>query len=230
MINVDDKKHALVLFSGGLDSTTVLSYALSKKYKIIALTINYKQRHCYEIEASKKIVKKYHNIKHIIFDIDLTKIGGSALTDSNIDVPNKNTTGIPVTYVPARNTIFLSIAASYAERHMIRDIFIGVNAIDYSGYPDCRPEFIKSYEQMINIGTKSGSEGSAFKIHAPLINLSKSEIITMGTSLGVDYKDTVSCYALNEKGEACGECDSCAFRRQGFADAGIDDPTIYEKK
>ena len=230
MINVDDKKHALVLFSGGLDSTTVLSYALSKKYKIIALTINYKQRHCYEIEASKKIIKKYHNINHIIFDIDLSKIGGSALTDSNIDVPNKNTTGIPVTYVPARNTIFLSIAASYAERHMIRDIFIGVNAIDYSGYPDCRPEFIKSYEQMINIGTKSGSEGSAFKIHAPLINLSKSEIITMGMSLGIDYKDTVSCYALNEKGEACGECDSCAFRRQGFADAGIDDPTIYEKK
>jgi len=227
---VDDKKHALVLFSGGLDSTTVLSYALSKKYKIIALTINYKQRHCYEIEASKKIIKKYHNINHIIFDIDLSKIGGSALTDSNIDVPNKNTIGIPVTYVPARNTIFLSIAASYAERHMIRDIFIGVNAIDYSGYPDCRSEFIKSYEQMINIGTKSGSEGSAFKIHAPLINLSKSEIITMGTSLGIDYKDTVSCYALNEKGEACGECDSCAFRRQGFADAGIDDPTIYEKK
>ena len=230
MINVDDKKHALVLFSGGLDSTTVLSYALSKKYKIIALTINYKQRHCYEIEASKKIVKKYHNIKHIIFDIDLTKIGGSALTDNSIDVPNKNTIGIPVTYVPARNTIFLSIAASFAEKYMIRDIFIGVNAIDYSGYPDCRPEFIKSYEQMINIGTKSGSEGSAFKIHAPLINLSKSEIITMGTSLGIDYKDTVSCYALNEKGEACGECDSCAFRRQGFADAGIDDPTIYEKK
>ena len=189
---MDDKKHALVLFSGGLDSTTVLSYALSKKYKIIALTINYKQRHCYEIEASKRIIKIYHYINHIIFDIDLSKIGGSALTDSNIDVPNKNTTGIPVTYVPARNTIFLSIAASYAERHMIRDIFIGVNAIDYSGYPDCRPEFIKSYEQMINIGTKSGSEGSAFKIHAPLINLSKSEIITMGTSLGIDYKDTVS--------------------------------------
>ena len=209
---MDDKKHALVLFSGGLDSTTVLSYALSKKYKIIALTINYKQRHCYEIEASKKIIKKYHNINHIIFDIDLSKIGGSALTDSNIDVPNKNTTGIPVTYVPARNTIFLSIAASYAERHMIRDIFIGVNAIDYSGYPDCRPEFIKSYEQMINIGTKSGSEGSAFKIHAPLINLSKSEIITMGTSIGIDDKDTVSCFAVNEKGEACGECDACAFR------------------
>ena len=145
-------------------------------------------------------------------------------------MPNKNTTGIPVTYVPARNTIFLSIAASYAEKYMIRDIFIGVNAIDYSGYPDCRPEFIKSYEQTINIGTKSGSEGSPFKIHTPLINLTKSEIITLGTTLGVDYKDTVSCYSLNEKGEACGECDSCAFRRQGFVDAGIDDPTIYEKK
>ncbi len=230
MINVDDKKHALVLFSGGLDSTTVLSYALSKKYEIIALTINYKQRHCYEIEASKKIVKKYHNINHIIFDIDLSKIGGSALTDNSIDVPNKNTTGIPVTYVPARNTIFLSIAASFAEKYMIRDIFIGVNAIDYSGYPDCRPEFIKSYEEMINIGTKAGSEGLPFKIHAPLINLSKSEIIRLGTTLSVDYKDTVSCYSLNEKGEACGECDSCSFRRQGFADAGIDDPTVYEKK
>ena len=230
MINVDDKKHALVLFSGGLDSTTVLLYALSKKYEIIALTINYKQRHCYEIEASKKIVKKYHNINHIIFDIDLSKIGGSALTDNSIDVPNKNTTGIPVTYVPARNTIFLSIAASFAEKYMIRDIFIGVNAIDYSGYPDCRPEFIKSYEEMINIGTKAGSEGLPFKIHAPLINLSKSEIITLGTTLSVDYKDTVSCYSLNEKGEACGECDSCSFRRQGFADAGIDDPTVYEKK
>ena len=230
MINVDDKKHALVLFLGGLDSTTVLSYALSKKYEIIALTINYKQRHCYEIEASKKIVKKYHNINHIIFDIDLSKIGGSALTDNSIDVPNKNTTGIPVTYVPARNTIFLSIAASFAEKYMIRDIFIGVNAIDYSGYPDCRPEFIKSYEEMINIGTKAGSEGLPFKIHAPLINLSKSEIIRLGTTLSVDYKDTVSCYSLNEKGEACGECDSCSFRRQGFADAGIDDPTVYEKK
>ena len=230
MINVDDKKHALVLFSGGLDSTTVLLYALSKKYEIIALTINYKQRHCYEIEASKKIVKKYHNINHIIFDIDLSKIGGSALTDNSIDVPNKNTTGIPVTYVPARNTIFLSIAASFAEKYMIRDIFVGVNAIDYSGYPDCRPEFIKSYEEMINIGTKAGSEGLPFKIHAPLINLSKSEIITLGTTLSVDYKDTVSCYSLNEKGEACGECDSCSFRRQGFADAGIDDPTVYEKK
>ena len=230
MINVDDKKHALVLFSGGLDSTTVLSYALSKKYEIIALTINYKQRHCYEIEASKKIVKKYRNINHIIFDIDLSKIGGSALTDNSIDVPNKNTTGIPVTYVPARNTIFLSIAASFAEKYMIRDIFVGVNAIDYSGYPDCRPEFIKSYEEMINIGTKAGSEGLPFKIHAPLINLSKSEIITLGTTLRVDYRDTVSCYSLNEKGEACGECDSCSFRRQGFADAGIDDPTVYEKK
>ena len=230
MINVDDKKRALVLFSGGLDSTTVLSYALSKKYEIIALTINYKQRHCYEIEASKKIVKKYRGINHIIFDIDLSKIGGSALTDNSIDVPNKNTTGIPVTYVPARNTIFLSIAASFAEKYMIRDIFVGVNAIDYSGYPDCRPEFIKSYEEMINIGTKAGSEGLSFKIHAPLINLSKSEIITLGTTLRVDYKDTVSCYSLNEKGEACGECDSCSFRRQGFADAGIDDPTVYEKK
>jgi len=229
-MNVVDSKNALVLFSGGLDSTTTLIYALSKSFNVIALTINYKQRHCYEIEASKKIVDKYPNVDQIIFDIDLSKIGGSALTDEEIDVPSTSSAGIPITYVPARNTIFLSIAASYAEKYMIRDIFIGVNAIDYSGYPDCRPEFIKSYEQTINIGTKSGSEGSPFKIHTPLINLTKSEIITLGTTLGVDYKDTVSCYSLNEKGEACGECDSCAFRRQGFVDAGIDDPTIYKKK
>tara|TARA_B100001769_G_C22106038_1_gene597527 strand:+ start:1212 stop:1904 length:693 start_codon:yes stop_codon:yes gene_type:complete len=230
MINVDDNKRALVLFSGGLDSTTTLAYALSQQYKIIALTINYKQRHCYEVEASKKIIGRYSNVNQIIFDIDLTKIGGSALTDDSIEVPSKNSSGIPVTYVPARNTIFLSIAASYAEKHKIEDIFIGVNAIDYSGYPDCRPEFIKSFEQMINLGTKSGSEGRPFTIHTPLINLSKSEIITMGSNLDVNYRDTVSCYSLNERGEACGVCDSCVFRRQGFLDAGIEDPTIYKKK
>jgi len=226
---VDVNKRALVLFSGGLDSTTTLAYALSNKFKIIALTINYKQRHCYEIEASKKIIDNYPNAEQIIFDIDLTKIGGSALTDNTIDVPKTNTNGIPITYVPARNTIFLSIAASYAEKYKIRDIFIGVNAIDYSGYPDCRPEFIRSYEQMINLGTKAGSEGYPFKIHTPLINMSKSEIIMMGSNLNVNYRDTVSCYSLNEKGEACGVCDSCVFRKKGFIDAGIKDPTVYKK-
>ena len=225
---MDVNKRALVLFSGGLDSTTTLAYALSNKFKIIALTINYKQRHCYEIKASKKIIDNYPNAEQIIFDIDLTKIGGSALTDNTIEVPKTNTNGIPITYVPARNTIFLSIAASYAEKYKIRDIFIGVNAIDYSGYPDCRPEFIRSYEQMINLGTKAGSEGHPFKIHTPLINMSKSEIILMGSNLKVNYRDTVSCYSLNEKGEACGVCDSCIFRRQGFLDAGIKDPTVYK--
>ena len=229
MISVDDNKRALVLFSGGLDSTTTLAYALSNQYKIIALTINYKQRHSYEIEASKKIIDNYPDVEQIIFDIDLTKIGGSALTDNTIDVPKTTTDGIPITYVPARNTIFLSIAASYAEKYEIRDIFIGVNAIDYSGYPDCRPEFITSYEQMINLGTKAGSEGNPFKIHTPLVNMSKSEIILMGSNLNVNYSDTVSCYSLNEKGEACGVCDSCIFRKQGFLDAGIVDPTVYKK-
>ena len=229
-MSVDDSKKALVLFSGGLDSTTTLAYALSKSYNVIALTINYKQRHCYEIEASKKIISKYSNVKHIIFDIDLTRIGGSALTDSCIEVPNKSKNGIPITYVPARNTIFLSIASSYAEKYRIRNIFIGVNAVDYSGYPDCRSEFINAYENMINLGTKAGSEGQTFKIHTPLILLSKSEIIAMGSKLNVNYSDTVSCYSLNDKGEACGQCDSCYFRRQGFIDAGIDDPTIYENK
>lgn len=225
-----DSKKALVLFSGGLDSTTTLAYALYKNFKVIALTIDYKQRHCYEIEASRKIADKYSNVDQVIFDIDLTKIGGSALTDEDIDVPSISSSGIPITYVPARNTIFLSIAASYAEKLSIRDIFIGVNAIDYSGYPDCRPEYIKSYENMINLGTKAGSEGLNFKIHTPLINLSKSEIITMGSELNIDYSDTVSCYSLNNHGEACGKCDSCHFRKQGFIDAGIDDPTNYQKK
>ena len=229
-MSVEDSKKALVLFSGGLDSTTTLAYALSKNYKVIALTINYKQRHCYEIEASKKIICDYSNVQHILFDIDLTKIGGSALTDLDIEVPTKSSEGIPVTYVPARNTIFLSIAASFAEKYFIRDIFIGVNAVDYSGYPDCRPEFINAYEKMINIGTKAGSEGQNFKIHTPLISLSKSEIIAIGSGLNVNYRDTVSCYSLNSKGEACGVCDSCCFRRQGFVEAGIDDPTIYEIK
>jgi 7-cyano-7-deazaguanine synthase len=228
-MNVESNMNALVLFSGGLDSTTSLAIAKSMGYKITALTINYKQRHDYEIVASKKILSKYPDIKHIIFDIDLTKIGGSALTDSNLDVPTEESDGIPVTYVPARNTIFLSIAASYAEKLKIKDIFIGVNAIDYSGYPDCRPEFIASFEKMINIGTKSGSEGSLFRILTPLIRMTKSEIISTGMNLGVDYSATVSCYSLSKSGEACGNCDSCKFRKKGFLDAKIDDPTIYKK-
>ena len=228
-MNVGDNKKVLVLFSGGLDSTTALAIAQSKGYKITALTINYKQRHDYEITASKNIVASYSDISHIIFDIDLTRIGGSALTDSSINVPSEESSGIPITYVPARNTIFLSIAASYAEKLKISEIYIGVNAIDYSGYPDCRPDFIASFEKMINLGTKSGSEGSSFKIITPLINMTKAEIIKTGLNLGVDYSDTVSCYSLSSSGKACGNCDSCKFRKKGFMDACVDDPTIYQK-
>ena len=228
-MNVGDNKKVLVLFSGGLDSTTTLAIAQSKGYKITALTINYKQRHDYEITASKNIVASYSDINHIIFDIDLTRIGGSALTDSSINVPMEESSGIPITYVPARNTIFLSIAASYAEKLKISEIYIGVNAIDYSGYPDCRPDFIASFEKMINLGTKSGSEGSSFKIITPLINMTKAEIIKTGLNLGVDYSDTVSCYSLSSSGKACGNCDSCKFRKKGFMDACVDDPTIYQK-
>ncbi|MBT3548780.1 MAG: 7-cyano-7-deazaguanine synthase QueC [Gammaproteobacteria bacterium] len=228
-MNVEGSKNALVLFSGGLDSTTSLAIAKSEGYNITALTINYKQRHDYEIIASKKILANYSDINHIIFDIDLTKIGGSALTDTNLEVPRKESDGIPITYVPARNTIFLSIAASYAEKLKIKDIYIGVNAIDYSGYPDCRPDFIASFEKMINLGTKSGSQGSLFKIITPLISKTKSEIIKIGTELGVDYSITVSCYSLSDNGKACGHCDSCKFRKKGFLDAGIKDPTIYQK-
>lgn len=228
-MNVGDNKKVLVLFSGGLDSTTALAIAQSKGYKITALTINYKQRHDYEITASKNIIASYSDISHIIFDIDLTRIGGSALTDSSINVPSEESSGIPITYVPARNTIFLSIAASYAEKLKISEIYIGVNAIDYSGYPDCRPDFIASFEKMINLGTKSGSEGSSFKIITPLINMTKAEIIKTGLNLGVDYSDTVSCYSLSSSGKACGNCDSCKFRKKGFMDACVDDPTIYQK-
>ena len=228
-MNVEDNKKALVLFSGGLDSTTALAIAQSKGYKITALTINYKQRHDYEITASKNIIASYSDISHIIFDIDLTRIGGSALTDSSINVPSEESSGIPITYVPARNTIFLSIAASYAEKLKISEIYIGVNAIDYSGYPDCRPDFIASFEKMINLGTKSGSEGSSFKILTPLINMTKAEIIKTGLNLGVNYSNTVSCYSLSNSGKACGNCDSCKFRKKGFMDACVDDPTIYQK-
>ena len=228
-MNVEDKLEALVLFSGGLDSTTTLAIAKAEKYKITALTINYKQRHSFEIEASKKILSNMLDVQHIIFDIDLSKIGGSALTDNEIDVPISETSGIPVTYVPARNTIFLSIAASFAEKHSISNIFIGVNAIDYSGYPDCRPEFITAFQNTINLGTKTGIEGNTIKIHTPLINLTKSEIITKGINLGVDYSQTISCYNPSSLGEACGICDSCRFRKQGFLDAGLSDNTIYKK-
>ena len=228
-MNVVNKKHAIVLFSGGLDSTTTLVIAKSMNFNIIALTINYKQRHISEVDASRYILSDYPDVKHIIFDVDLNKIGGSALTDSTIDVPSESSEDIPVTYVPARNTIFLSIAAAYAERFDIADIFIGVNAIDYSGYPDCRPEFITSFENMINLGTKSGVTGKRFTIHAPLVQMKKHEIIESGIKHGVDYSKTLSCYNPSNDGLACNACDACHYRKEGFRIAGIDDPTRYKK-
>ncbi len=220
-------KSALVLFSGGLDSTTMLAMIKSDGYEITALTINYNQRHVSEIEFSKKSLSQLQINKQIIFDLDLSKIGGSALTD-DIPVPIDSNDNIPTTYVPARNTIFLSLASSFAERLNISDIFIGANIIDYSGYPDCRPEFIKSFEKTINLGTKLGVEGSHIRIHTPLIKMTKAEIIRKGHSLGVDYSLTLSCYNPTDSGLACGKCDSCKFRKDGFKNAGLSDPTKYK--
>ena len=224
-----NKKKAIVLFSGGIDSATTLILARSEGFECIALTLDYKQRHSYEIKASENFLKDYNDIEHINFNIDLSHIGGSALTDTDISVPNAPSEGIPVTYVPARNTIFLSISSSFAERYEINDIFLGVNKIDYSGYPDCRPEYIEAFEKMINLGTKRGVEGNKLNIHTPLINMSKAEIIMKGTQLKVDYSKTLSCYSPNKEGYSCGVCDSCRFRKQGFLDANIEDPTIYKK-
>tara|TARA_B100000029_G_scaffold498159_1_gene566618 strand:+ start:784 stop:1461 length:678 start_codon:yes stop_codon:yes gene_type:complete len=225
---VVNKKEAIVLFSGGLDSSTTLVTALSQGYKCIALTINYKQRHLYEVSSSKLFLNDYKDVEHIIYDLDLSMIEGSALTDSKIDVPNVESSGIPVTYVPARNTLFLSLASSFAESKQIKDIFIGVNAIDYSGYPDCRPEFIHAFQKMINTATKYGLEHGDITIHTPLIKLTKNEIIKKGIKLGIDYSKTVSCYSLDSNGQACGVCDSCRFRKQGFKEAEVEDPTIYK--
>ena len=220
-------KKALILYSGGLDSTTVLHHAISKGYDCTALTIDYNQRHSYEVQSSQKYLKK-ENIDGLIFEIDLSQIGGSALTDSGIKVPVEHQDGIPITYVPARNTIFLSIASAYAEKLMIPEIFIGVNQIDYSGYPDCRPEFVDSFQNTIKLGTKAGVSGDSILINAPLINMTKVEIIRYGIELGIDYSRTVSCYQVDSEGRACGMCDSCKFRKEGFELAGIKDPTRYK--
>ncbi len=228
-MNVDDNLKALVLFSGGLDSTTTLAIAKAERYDVMALTINYQQRHNFEIKASKKILSKIPNIKHIIFNIDLSKIGGSALTDNQIDVPTNKTSGIPITYVPARNTIFLSIALAKAETVNSFDIFIGVNAIDYSGYPDCRPVFISEFEKLANLATKEAVQNKgSYKIHTPLITLSKAEIIKKGISLKVDYSITSSCYKRNKYGNPCGFCDACILRKKGFENAGFKDPLDYQ--
>jgi 7-cyano-7-deazaguanine synthase len=218
---------AVVLISGGLDSTTVLAIACSQGYDCYTLSFDYGQRHRAELSAAQHTAEALGAKEHKIISLDLRAIGGSALTDDAIAVPEQETQGIPVTYVPARNTIFLSIALGWAEVLGAQELFIGVNAVDYSGYPDCRPDYIAAYETMANLATKAGIEGKPLRIRTPLIDLTKAEIIRQGTALGVDYGLTVSCYQANEKGEACGKCDSCRLRQAGFHDAGVADPTRY---
>lgn len=222
-----EQKKAVVLVSGGLDSTTALAIAQRDGFKCYTISFDYGQRHRVELRAAERCSKMAGVCEHKVVSLDLRAIGGSALTDMSIDVPEQYSQGIPVTYVPARNTIFLSVALGWAEVLGAEAIFIGVNAVDYSGYPDCREEYIAAFQAMANLATKAGVEGSELKIHTPLIHLSKAQIIKIGTELGVDYSATVSCYQANEYGEACGVCDSCRLRRQGFTDAGAADPTAY---
>ena len=227
-------RRAVVLLSGGLDSATVLAIARSEGFEPYALSFSYGQRHVWEVEAAKQVAASVGAVEHRIASIDLRVFGGSALT-ADIDVPKGRDTdamaqGIPITYVPARNTIFLAFALAWAEVLGSSDIFIGVNALDYSGYPDCRPEFIAAFETMANLATKAGVEGrQALRIHTPLIALTKAEIIRKGIELGVDYGLTSSCYDPGAKGEPCGQCDSCLLRRKGFRENGIEDPVRYEK-
>jgi 7-cyano-7-deazaguanine synthase len=218
---------AVVLLSGGLDSATALAIARSRGFECYALSVEYGQRHSAELDAAKRVAAALGARDHRIMRVDLAGIGGSALTDSSMAVPEAPTSGIPVTYVPARNTMMLSLALAWAEVLAARDIFIGVNMIDFSGYPDCRPEFIAAFEQLTTVATKAGVEGNPCLIHAPLIKMSKAEIIREGMRLGVDYALTVSCYQADEAGRACGRCDSCRLRRAGFEAAGVADPTRY---
>ncbi len=222
-------KKAVVLLSGGLDSATVLAMARDQGYGCYALSLRYGQRHDAELAAAQRIAAAQGAVEHKIIPLDLGQIGGSALTDTSIEVPQQPSEGIPVTYVPARNTVFLALALGWAEVLGAADLFLGVNAVDYSGYPDCRPEYIEAFERLANLATKAGVEGTQFHIHAPLIQMTKAEIIRAGTQLGVNYADTVSCYAADGEGRACGCCDSCRLRAAGFVDAGIEDPTRYQR-
>lgn len=220
-------KKAVVLVSGGLDSATVLAIAREQGFECYTLAFDYGQRHRAELKAARRVADAHGAAAFKVITLDLSSIGGSALTDLNIPVPEAGGDGIPVTYVPARNTVFLSIALGWAEVLQADDIFIGVNAVDYSGYPDCRPDFIAAFERLANVATKAGVEGHAMTIHTPLIDLSKTDIVRRGTQLGVNYAETVSCYSADEQGRACGHCDGCALRKQGFDEAGIPDPTRY---
>lgn len=217
----------VVLLSGGLDSATTLAIANDQGYECYALSFFYGQRHSIELDAARKIAATAKVNEHRVISIDLSEFGGSALTDHEIQVPEVPTTGIPVTYVPARNTVFLSLGLAWAEVLGARDLFIGVNAVDYSGYPDCREEFIREFEKLANLATQAGVEGTRFTVHAPLIELPKADIIRKGLQLGLDYGNTVSCYQPNDAGAACGRCDSCRIRKQGFQSAGAVDPTRY---
>ena len=225
----DARKKAVILLSGGLDSSTVLAIAKSNGFDCYCLSFSYGQKHAAELQYAEQIARELGAAQHHTAIIDIGAFGGSALTDDDIEVPDAAEGGnhIPVTYVPARNTVFLSYALGWAEVLGARDIFIGVNSVDYSGYPDCRQEYISAFQEMANLATRAGVEGNRLVIHCPLINLGKGEIIRKGTELGVDYSRTVSCYRLSDHGEACGECDSCVLRADGFRAAGMVDPTVY---
>ncbi len=221
-------KKAVVLLSGGLDSATTLAIARSNQFECYALSVDYGQRSESELNAAKNVAKALSAFEHKIIKIDLTTFGGSALTDQMIEIPAKGESGaIPITYVPARNTIMLSLALAWAETLQCQNIFVGVNAVDYSGYPDCRPEYIKAFERMANLATKAAVEGNKLTIHSPLMKLSKKEIILAGVALGVEYSLTVSCYQADETGRACGVCDSCRIRKAGFEAAGVTEMTNY---
>ena len=221
------KTKAVILTSGGLDSATLLAMAHSNGRECYSLSFDYGQRHRAELNAARGLAERYGDVVHRVVSLDLSAIGGSALTDMDIPVPTTPQEGIPITYVPARNTVFLSLALGWAEVLGASEIYIGVNAVDYSGYPDCRPEFIAAYQQLIGVATKAGVEGASISLETPLIDLSKGAIIDAGLRLGVDYSLTVSCYQADEMGRACGECDSCRLRAAGFEQAGVPDPTRY---
>lgn len=225
----DTERRAVVLLSGGLDSATTLAIANDQGYACHALSLDYGQRHRAELAAARRVAGALGVMAHKVIPLDLTSIGGSALTDSDIAVPEQPSQGIPVTYVPARNTVFLALALGWAEVLGAWDLFIGVNAVDYSGYPDCRPEYIQAFQRLCQLATRAGVEGGAFQVHAPLIDMGKADIIRAGTRLGVDYALTVSCYAADQAGLACGRCDSCRLRATGFREAGIADPTHYRQ-
>ena len=224
----DSVGRAVVLLSGGLDSSTALAWARAEGFDCYALTVAYGQRHQSELAAAARVARALSAREHRVMQVDLAGIGGSALTDWTVPLPNQPSAGIPVTYVPARNTLLLALALAWAEVLESRHLVVGVNAIDYSGYPDCRPEFIRSFEDLARLATKAGVEGARFQVHAPLLSMSKAQIIRHGIDLGVDYAMTVSCYQADAAGRACGHCDSCRLRRQGFEAAGITDSTRYQ--